>query len=83
MERIALRDQASVLGIPVAKWHLVPSFAAHWGTIATVRLAEKIRAQQPGLTEDRATAIAAGKLGLKGETIRTRLRRFFGQAYGL
>ena len=82
-ELIALRDQASVLGIPVDKWHLGPSFAAHWGTIATVRLAEKFRAQRPGLSYERAIAMAAGKLGLIGETVRTRLRRFFRHAYGL
>ena len=82
-ERSVLWDQASVLGIPVDKWHLVPSFAAHWGTIATVRLTEKIRAQKPQLSEDRARAIAAGRFGLSGETVRTRLRRFFRHAYGL
>ena len=82
-ERSVLWDQASVLGIPMDKWHLVPSFAAHWGTIATVRLAEKFRAQKPGLSEDRALALGADKIGLKGETIRTRLRRFFRHAYGL
>ena len=82
-ERSVLWDQASVLGIPLNKWHLVPSFAAHWGTIATVRIADRLRAERKVLSEDRALAIAAEKLGLSGETVRTRLRRFFRHAYGL
>ena len=82
-ELIALRDQAAVLGIPVDKWHLVPSFAAHWGTIATVRIADRLQAERKALSEDRALAIAAERLDLCGETVRTRLRRFFRHAYGL
>ena len=80
-ERSVLWDQASVLGIPMDKWHLVPRFAAHWGTIATVRLAEKFRAQSPGHSYQRAIPMAAGKHGLIGESVRTRWMRFFWTPY--
>ena len=81
-ELVVLRGQAAAMGVPPDRWDKVPSLASIWGTHATVRLAAKLR-EQSELTEDRALAIAAGKLGLSGETVRTRLRRFFGHAYGL
>ena len=82
-ELSALKTSTAALGVALERWTQVPALAAFWGTLAAVRIAEQWRKEFPSLSEDRALAIAAGKLGLKGETIRTRLRRFFRHAYGL
>ena len=79
---IALRDQASTLGVAPDGWHLVPSMATLWGTIATLRLAEKLR-ELHGLSQEQAQAWAAEKLSLSAETIRTRLKRWPKHAHGL
>lgn len=79
---VALRDQATALGIPLDKWHLVPAFATPWGMVAVVREAERLRFGR-NLPLDRALAIAAPKIGLNDETVRSRLRSFYRQARGL
>ena len=81
-ELIALRSSAAVMDVPLDRWPRVTVLAVLWGTVATVRIAKRLRGQYEGLSEDRSLALAAGELGLNGETIRTRLRSFFQDAYG-
>ncbi len=78
-----LRGQATALMIPEGRWHQVPGFAALWSTHAAVAQAAKFRAHRRGLSEDRAIALAAMRLGLETETVRSRLRRFYRHARGL
>ena len=82
-ELSALKSSTAALGVALDRWTQVPALAAFWGTVATVRIAEQRRKEFPNLSEDRALAIAAERLDLCGETVRTRLRRFFRHAYGL
>lgn len=82
-EVVVLRGKAAALGIPPDSWHLVPTLARTWGLLGAVRLAEKLRAHRPGLPYGRALAIACGQLGLKDETTRSLLKRFFRDAHGL
>ena len=82
VELTTLRAQAAMLGIPVERWHRAHTFAAHWGTVAVLYEAETIR-ERDGLSRDEAQARAATKIGLSSETVRTRLRRGFREAFGL
>ena len=82
-ELTVLRGQAAALGVPPDRWHWVPSLCRPWAMLAAVRLAEKLQAQQDGLSDGRALAFAYGKLGLKDETVRSLLKRFFSDARGL
>ena len=82
-ELTVLRGQAAALWISPDCWHLVPAFCRPWAMLAAVRLAEKLQAQQDGLSDGRALALACGKLGLKDETVRSLLKRFFWDARGL
>ena len=77
---MALRAQATALGIPPDKWDKVPALAVPWGTHATVRVAATLRLQ--GMTAGRAMAVAAGRLGLNDETITSRLKEFFRHSHG-
>ena len=51
--------------------------------LAAVRLAEKLQAQQDGLSDGRALVLACADLGLKDETVSSLLKRFFREARGL
>ena len=77
-----MTDACSALGIRPDTWVRVPALERIWGTVAVTRLAAKLEAQH-GLTEDRALGIAAARLGLCGETVRSRLKRFFRQSFQL
>ena len=76
-ELTTLRAQAAMHGIDPEVWHRAKAFAAHWGTIAVLYLAEKIR-DRDKLSLDEAQAQAASELGLSPETVRTRIRRAHG-----
>ena len=81
-EVIVLRAQATAHGIDTARWHLAPTLAVPWGTHATVRLAAQIR-ERYGLSQDKALAEAASRLGLCEDTIRSRLIRCLRHSLGL
>ena len=70
------------MGIAPDRWTQVPALERIWGTVAVTRLAAKLQ-EQNGLTEDRALGIAAARLGLSDETVRSRLKRFWAQSFGL
>ena len=78
----AIRTSASELGVPPDRWTQVEPLAYWWGTVAASRWVVKLQ-QQFGISEDRALVLAAMKLGLKHETLRSRLKRLFQQGYGL
>ena len=77
-----LREHATTFGFPADGWHRVPSLRSTWGTLAVLRLAERIR-NRSGVSKDAAQAQAAVALGISEDTINTRLRRFFEAAHGL
>lgn len=79
-EREAVHAQARVLGIPVSRWARVPALARVWECVAVVRLAERVQ-ETEGTGQERALALAASKLGLSLDTVRSRLRRFHLDAY--
>ena len=70
-----LRSHAAEFGIPPDRWHLAPTFAAHWGLLACVHLAAKLR-KRDGLSRVQALDRASERLSLSYETIRSRLRRY-------
>ena len=72
---IGLRRQVSALGVPLDKWHLVPSLGITWSTLAAARIAERLRGQS-GISKDRALAEAAVQIGLNEDTIASRLKDF-------
>lgn len=80
-ERDMLWAQAVVLGIPSDRWHKAPILANAWGTYAAVKIAKDLQVQNEGLSEDRALSLGAGKIGLNGETVRTRLRSCYRDVY--
>ena len=77
----AIKTSAAAMGVPPDRWTHVNSLAHWWGAVATVRLSERLH-QETGLTGDRALAVAATKLGLNYDTIRSSLYRIFKQSYG-
>ena len=77
-----LREHASTYGFPADGWDRVPSLRTTWGTLAVLRLAERIR-ERSGMSADKAQDEAAVELGISEETVRTRLKRFFDAARGL
>ena len=77
---MALRTSAVALGVAPERWTRVPALATVWGTVAAVRIATRLH--QSGLSEGRALAIAAGRVGLKWETVRSRLNDFLVQSFG-
>lgn len=79
-ERAAVHGQAAALGIPPERWSRVPALARVWECIAAVRLAERIR-EANGAGEKRALLLATSRLGLSADTVQSRLRRFFLDAY--
>ena len=81
-ELVALRTSALALGVSPDRWTRVPALATVWATVAAVRIAASLCEQSAGLSEGRALAIAAGRVGLKWETVRSRLNDFFGQSFG-
>ena len=81
-EVAAIRTSAAAVDVPPDRWTQVESLAYWWGTVSAARWVERLQ-QQSGLTEERALAIAATKLGLNFDTLRSRLKRIFNQGYGL
>ena len=77
-----LREHASAFGFPADGWDRVPALRTTWGTLAVMRLAERISAGS-GISADKAQDQAAVELGISEETVRTRLKRFFDAARGL
>ena len=80
-ELVALRTSARALGVSPEQWVRVPLLATMWGTVAAIRIANGLR-ERSGLGEGRALAIAAGRVGLAEETVRSRLRFFSRQSFG-
>ena len=78
-EVIALRMAAEALGVAPERWTRVPALALVWGTVAVVRIAARLR-EGSGLGAGRALAVAAGRVGLPEETIRSRLSDFLDQS---
>ena len=81
-ELAAIRTSAVEVGVVPDRWPQVESLAYWWGTVAASRWVARFQ-QQTGLSEERALALAAVKLGLNPETLRSRLKRIFQQGYGL
>ena len=81
-ELAAIRTSAAAVGVVPDRWTQVESLAYWWGTVSAARWVERLQ-QQSGLSEERALAVAALKLGLNIETLRSRLKRIFQQGYGL
>ena len=72
-ELTILRHMAAVMGIPRDCWHLVPDLASVFGTYAGARIAAELH--KAGMTKERALIAAAPKVGLKFDTLRSRLKR--------
>ena len=80
-ELVVLRGMATALGIEPDKWHRTTLLGHPWGTLAVVRLVERLRDEQAIPTE-LARVWAADKVGMNDETIKSRLRDFARQARG-
>ena len=70
-----------MLGVPPDRWHQVPGMARLFETVAALRLAEEI-VDRDGLSQKDAIQAAAVVLGLNGDTLASRVRRWFLDGYG-
>jgi hypothetical protein len=77
----SLRLECSALGVPADRWHRVPAIARPWETVAAVRFAEVVQAKG-GAWKD-AIDEAALHIGIPPDTIHSRLKRWWSDAYRL
>jgi hypothetical protein len=76
----SLAAQCRALGIPLDRWHIVPGVASTWETLAVARLADRLQADT-GCARKPAEEDAAARLGLNPDTIRSRFRRWYLDAF--
>ena len=72
-ELAILRHMAAVMGVSSDCWHLVPDLGSVFGTYAGARIAAEFH--KAGMTKERALIAAAPRVGLKFDTLRSRLKR--------
>ena len=78
---VDLREVCRLLSVPPDRWHQVPGVARLFETVAALRLAEELE-DCGGLSQKDALQAAAVVLGLNGDTIASRARRWFLDGYG-
>lgn len=76
----ALWGQCRAFGVPVDRWHQVPGLAGSWEGLAVSRLADRIQ-EETGCARKPAEEDAAVRLGLNPDTLRSRFRRWYYDAF--
>jgi hypothetical protein len=77
--RAALDELCGALELPRDRWHRVPPLAALFGTAAV--LGDVERRVSAGIPGPEATRAASDRLGISRETVESRLKRWFREAY--
>ena len=78
---VQVREACRLLGVPPDRWHRVPGLARLYEILAAIRLAEELE-DRDGLSQKDAIQAAAVVLGLNGDTLASRVRRWFLDGYG-
>ena len=76
----ALHAACEQIGLPAHHWHRVPHLARERELVAWLRVVARLGSE--GMTQERAADVAAARLGLEPETMRSRHRRMVNQAFG-
>ena len=80
---VDLREVCRLLGVRPDRWHQVRGVARLFETVAALRLAEELLLEdRGGLSQKDALQAAAVTLGLNGDTLASRARRWFLDGYG-